>query len=132
MSALIADVLVETRIVAHTCGECGVVFGLGAEYIKQRVADRRTWYCPNGHPRVFTGKHEAENLREQLKWARSSADSWRDQAETAERRRRAEKAAKTRLKNRVANGVCPCCKRSFPALQQHMATEHPDYSEAVS
>jgi hypothetical protein len=34
----------------------------------------------------------------------------------------------TRIKNRVKNGVCICCNRSFSDLHQHMLTKHPDFS----
>jgi hypothetical protein len=33
----------------------------------------------------------------------------------------------TRIKKRVAAGVCPCCNRSFKDLARHMAGQHPDY-----
>lgn len=124
----VRTITTETTIVPVTCGECGTVFGLGAKYQEARLADHRTFYCPNGHGRAYNGKSEAEKLREQLGWANSRAQSWRDQAETAEARRRGEKAAKTRLKNRIANGVCPECKRSFPDLRQHMAGQHPHFT----
>ena len=35
----------------------------------------------------------------------------------------------TRIKKRVANGVCPCCNRTFKDLAAHMSTQHPDYIE---
>jgi Fe-S oxidoreductase len=54
----------------------------------------------------------------------------RDQAQADAR---AQKAAKTRIKNdrdriktRVANGVCPHCNRTFQNLARHMASQHPD------
>lgn len=119
---------VETTVTTLECSECGVLFALGSHFMKKRREDHKWFYCPNGHSQHYPQKSEAERLRQQLKWAESSAQSWRDQAETAERRRRGEKAAKTRLKNRIANGVCPCCQRSFTDLQQHMATKHPDYA----
>lgn len=126
----IKDVHADTRIVAVSCVSCGVIFGLGANFQKQRRDDHKTFYCPNGHTLSYNGPTEADKLRTQLDRARSAEQAWRDQAETAERRRRAEKAAKTRLKRRVANGVCPCCQRSFTNLAQHMAGQHPDYTEA--
>ena len=29
----------------------------------------------------------------------------------------------------MANGVCPCCNRSFENLRNHMHTQHPDYGQ---
>lgn len=31
------------------------------------------------------------------------------------------------MKNRVANGVCPCCNRHFENLERHMKGQHPDF-----
>lgn len=45
---------------------------------------------------------------------------------------RAVKAAGTRaskLKLRAANGVCPCCNRTFKQLAAHMSSQHPKYAE---
>jgi hypothetical protein len=33
----------------------------------------------------------------------------------------------TKLRKRVANGVCPCCKRKFSNVVLHMRQEHPEY-----
>lgn len=131
MNAAVREITTTTSIVPESCYLCGTVFGLGAEFKRDRLADKKTWYCPNGHAQHYIGKTEAEKLREQLKWAASRTQAWRDQAETAEARRRGEKAAKTRLKNRIANGVCPECKRSFPDLRQHMAGQHPHFTDSV-
>ena len=34
----------------------------------------------------------------------------------------------TRTKNRVGNGVCPCCNRTFANLMRHMHDQHPGYT----
>lgn len=49
-----------------------------------------------------------------------------------ESERRAHAATKgqlTKTKKRIANGVCPCCNRSFANLERHMAGQHPDYPQ---
>lgn len=130
----ISDVVIEVRIVAVECGNCGIQFGLGQKH-HQRLVESHDWFwCPRGCRIHYYGKTEAEKLQEQLDaakrregWARDRAQAWQDQAETAERRRRAEKGAKTKLQKRIANGVCPCCHRSFPNLQQHISGEHPNF-----
>lgn len=43
--------------------------------------------------------------------------------------RRAQKGQNTRLKNRIAAGVCPCCNRSFQNVARHMAGQHPDFQK---
>lgn len=40
------------------------------------------------------------------------------------------KGVATRLKNRAAHGVCPCCNRTFQQLARHMSAKHPDFKTA--
>lgn len=119
----------------QTCCNCGLLFAVPNDYDDRRRNDHRTFYCPNGHGQSYRGRSEVEKERDRLKrelgWAQSSAQSWKDQAETAEHRRRAEKGAKTKLQKRIAAGVCPCCRRSFQNLQRHIAGQHPDYPTEV-
>lgn len=128
MNTYVRTITAETTIEPETCASCGIIFGLGAVFMQKRRNDHKGFYCPNGHSLSYSQESEAERLRRQLKSAEGRATSWRDQAETAEARRRGEKAAKTRLKNRIANGVCPCCHRSFTELAQHMAGQHPTFA----
>lgn len=92
-------------------------------------------HCPLGHVHVPSGQTEADKLRNQLAakenaiaYERSRHDQTRAELRETENRRRAEKAAKTRIKNRVSKGVCPCCNRHFENLQRHMQGQHPDYA----
>ncbi|MFB3077027.1 MAG: hypothetical protein ACE1Y4_03380 [Lysobacterales bacterium] len=77
---------------------------------------------------------EADRLRIMLKEEedglcreRARHDQTRADLEATELSRRAHKAAATRIKNRVARGVCPCCNRSFTNLHRHMESKHPNY-----
>ena len=113
---------------------CGVMFGIEDEYDDQRRADAGSFYCPNGHSMSY-GKSEADKLREKLAavermhaMAQTTITHLSDQCEAAERSARAQRAANTRLRRRVADGVCPCCQRSFANLARHMAGQHPDYA----
>jgi hypothetical protein len=123
------DITVEYRLVARTCHDCGVAYGLGAEFLKRRREDQRTFYCPNGHGAYFPEPKitEADRLREQLEAARSLAQRERTRRELAERQRSAAKGQVTKIKRRIAHGVCPCCNRSFADLARHMAGQHPDF-----
>jgi NMD protein affecting ribosome stability and mRNA decay len=118
----------------ETCCSCGVAFGLEKWMRKRLVESHDSFYCPNGHAQHFTGKTEAQQLREQL------ATEQQNSLRQSERARRAEQDAKhfessrnaykgqiTKIKKRVGNGVCPCCNRTFAALARHMATKHPEY-----
>lgn len=123
------------ELVLVTCGDCGVVFGMPKLLYQQRRRDHAGWWCPNGHSRVFSGESEAERLQRELKEARFALKLEQQAAyEEAEAHRhtraslRATKAAHTRTKNRIHNGVCPVCKRHFTALEQHMHNQHPEYA----
>lgn len=116
-----------------TCGECQIEFGMPVAMYRQRVSDKKSFWCPNGHRRHFVGESDgdrAQRLAGQLDMERTR----RRQAEkTADYATRSRKAVSTRLrkvKQRVGHGVCPCCNRTFKSLADHMATKHPTYAAA--
>lgn len=122
------------RLFVSDCPSCAVVFGITEDLEARRRADGGKFYCPNGHWMTF-GESEAERERkkrvrveQEAEWLRTSRRAALDQAETAERRRRAAKGQLTKVKKRVAAGVCPCCNRTFQDLARHMAGQHPDYA----
>lgn len=131
---------VETRqitFLVDTCCNCGVHYAVTREFEKARREDKQTFYCPNGHPMVYS-KSEADTLREKLAEEKRNAEFWRAaerrQEERVEQERRSKAAIKgqlTKAKKRIGNGVCPCCNRTFPNLQAHMATLHPDFKEGI-
>lgn len=123
-------------LVVHECGKCGVLFGMTEDYVADRKKDMAVWYCPNGHQRVFR-ESTAEKERRRAERAESEAAYFRDRmreeqqaAQHARNQVRAEKGAKTRLKKRIAAGVCPCCKRHFTNLERHIKGQHPEFVPA--
>ena len=127
-----------TTYYVQTCIVCGISFGMPKEFDRLCRQTRQTFYCPNGHNQHYVGKTEAERLKQQLEAKQSALEFTerqltraKQEARTAEHRRRAEKAAKTKLQKRVANGVCPCCHRHFENLQRHIETKHPEFPEIV-
>lgn len=121
---------------------CGFRHGVPRElydYVKGQHNDgvkQLGIYCPLGHSWVFSGKGEADRLREEnarlerVAAARQeSVRVARDERDRAERRRAAAKGQLTKTRNRIANGVCPCCNRSFVNVERHMTTQHPDYAK---
>lgn len=120
------------------CPECGIHYGIMADFKARRLRDHRTWYCPNGHPIHFPQDNEEEKLRKQLAQQRESTQWYEDQytaaRRDAEHQRRSAIASRghlTRIKNRIANGVCPVpgCRRSGLGADviAHIATCHPDF-----
>ncbi|KJL49518.1 hypothetical protein RS84_00231 [Microbacterium hydrocarbonoxydans] len=110
------------------CPACHMDFGVTPQFVEARRNDHKSFYCPTGHSMNYGQKSEAEMLRERLRFTEGALTHTRDQLQMTEYQRRAQKGQNTRLKNRIAAGVCPCCNRSFQDLRRHMAGQHPDYT----
>lgn len=120
-----------------SCANCGSKFGICSQLHKRAClnADGHI-FCPACGEQNCWRESESDMLRKQLRSEqdqlsaeRARHDQTRAELQHTENRRRAECAAKTRIKNRVAKGVCPCCNRHFDNLQSHMETKHPNYSQ---
>ncbi len=117
------------------CFKCGVTFAFPSNMMRT-ARDRGselTFYCPNGHPQSFIVT-EVEKLRRalerkeaELAQAKREVEFQRTLKDQAERATRTQKAANTRLQRRIGVGVCPCCKRSFRQVADHIRTKHPEY-----
>lgn len=125
-------------LVSESCYKCGVVFGLESRHRDQLLKSHEDFYCPNGHSQHYISETEAERrarlAEERAKSAENTAQFYRERAASNAReaniqthRARALKGHVTRIKRRVANGVCPCCQRTFSNLAAHMETKHPKY-----
>jgi hypothetical protein len=121
----------ETLVVV-SCGKCGIAFGLAEDFQRARRKDHETFYCPNGHPRAYLGESAQERELRETKaneaWYREYGERKAKEAETAKRQAAAARGVVTRIKKRVAKGVCPCCKRYFADLHRHMGGQHPEWS----
>lgn len=133
------DVGVLGNIEFHTCGNCGVTWGMSETYLDLRRVDGKDWCCPNGHEWHWTpGKTEAQKLREQLADERSRSGRIAADRDQLKASLRTQKGLTTRARNdkarliaRVANGVCPCCNRTFKQLAAHISSQHPQYLETA-
>jgi hypothetical protein len=119
------------NLVTITCysADCNVVFGLDEVVYARRKEDHESFWCTNGHGQHFTGRSEADKLRERLRITERSETFYRDQAALERRRAAAQKGQRTRVLNLIAKGVCPVagCRRNFGNVRDHMATEHPEF-----
>lgn len=106
---------------------CGIVFAVPSWWESKRRDDHTVWYCPNGHEQHFNSASATELLRKALVAKDAQLDQVRAARARAERRAAAARGQVTKIRNRIANGVCPCCNRSFQNLRRHMATKHPHY-----
>lgn len=119
------------QMVVEYCYSCGVPFGMTTDFRRIKLDNRHDprkneFYCPNGHGQIYTGKTEEQRQRERAERLAAKLTHTEDQLQATEARRRAEKGAKTKMRNRIKNGVCIECKRSFPDLKAHMDTKHPE------
>lgn len=116
------------------CASCGIVFAVPATFDRRRRDDARSFYCPNGHTLTYA-ESKADRLQRELDHARRRV-SWRDEelaaarqlAKTNDHRARAYKGQLTKMRKRLAAGVCPVagCKRSWTELHDHIETCHPE------
>lgn len=124
------------ELVVTSCW-CGISLALPSSLYRKMQADSEAnAYCPLGHSFVY-GKNEADRQRERAdraerdaRLARASRDAARDQAAAAHRSAIAYKGHVTRLRNKIANGVCPVtgCRRHFDNVQAHIEGQHPDWA----
>lgn len=124
-------------LVTENCCSCGVVFAMPDSLKEARLRDGGRFFCPSGHGMSYTDNLEARNkaLAEQLegeKRRREAAlretERLQGRLEVSQRQTAAQKGQVTKLKNRAANGVCPCCNRYFANVHRHMKSQHPDFA----
>lgn len=124
----------ETLVSFGACWKCGVpIYGPKNRHDTALNNTSESFYCINGHSAVFK-ERESEQLQRQLQSEREAKERMQralDVARQAEAKS-AHAAATARGKlraqsQRIKNGVCPCCKRSFVQLQRHMKTQHPGF-----
>jgi len=121
------EIALDVTLTSIDCGECGGTYAINERYRKQKWEQGGFWNCPYCQTSWGFGQSENARLKKELANAIKRKEWAEQDAKHAEDCRRAEKAAKTRLKNRIHNGVCPCCNRTFQNLQKHMKKQHPDY-----
>jgi hypothetical protein len=114
---------------AQECCNCHMQFAVPADFDQRRRNDHKTFYCPAGHPQLYTGKTEAEKLRERLEQAERARDAALSRANQAQLEIRARKGVATKLRKKLAHGECPCCHKTFKTLAKHMANQHPDFEQ---
>jgi len=126
---------VEQTLVLVDCAACAIQFAVPERFDRKRQETGDSFWCPNGHSLSYKG--ELAELRRKLVSKETQLTAANDQrraaeqdADTARRQAAAARGQVTRLKNRVGNGVCPCCNRTFRQLAAHMRTKHPGYRES--
>jgi hypothetical protein len=114
---------------------CGMRSAIPQElYEAAHGPSHTTTYCPIGHAGVYKKndydrtKESLEQTKQNLAWYESALERTQQDLGATERSLAAQKGVATRLKKRIANGVCPCCNRQFQNVARHMAGQHPEFS----
>lgn len=131
MSAYVDSVYMQTA----TCCNCGIVFAMPKE-LNDRYRREGTWfYCPSGHHQHYPVGKSAEKLAIEARDA-AQAEAQRAQAQlneekharlVAEKKVKTVTAAKRKVEQRIAHGVCPCCNKTFADISHHMITDHAEF-----
>jgi hypothetical protein len=118
------------------CCTCGMPIWITDEYKAWLRADaRRLFYCPAGHSQHFSAddndidkmRRERDLVKQQLAQKDDTIAYQRAMREAAEKSASSRKGVITRLKNRAAAGVCPCCNRTVSQMARHIASKHPTF-----
>lgn len=131
----VESVNVEVVLDPHECWNCHAWYGLDRAAFDRLRVTGDNWFCPYcGKSTVVRTSVKAQlerqlaAARQQEQWANERAERAARRAVSAEMSRRVTKGHLTRVKKRVAAGVCPCCNRTFADLARHMAGKHPEYA----
>jgi len=124
----------EIELVKIVCGGCGISFAMPKKYQQTLFNNHNTFYCPRGCVRHYPGQSDNEKLKKKidllsnrLRIETEYKEEAREELKKEKLSKRAIKSHHTRLKNRIKNGVCPCCKRTFKNLSEHMDQKHPNF-----
>jgi hypothetical protein len=121
------------ELMVVTCW-CGIRHGVPSELRRHQLAERvrgRQFgvYCPLGHEYIPGSPSETDRLKKQLENERSYASNLLARLDQERASHASTKGKLTKTRKRIANGVCPCCHRSFEQLARHITTKHPGYRQ---
>lgn len=131
------DQVVSVTLATFACHQCGGVYGLAARFVQEarNIGPSKDWLCPYCKVCTCFTEGEIQRLRKQVVAKDAALDQERArsaelcrQRDRNERRRRATAGVLTKVKKRIAAGVCPCCRRTFQNLASHMKGQHPGYA----
>ena len=131
-----ANALLSVALYVVDCPTCGILHGIPELLKERRLEGGGSIYCPNGHNWHFIEteaarqRKRADSLAAQLGRSETARRAARDQAQAAERSAAAYRGVATKMRNKIANGVCPVpdCRRHFTDVQAHIASKHKDWA----
>jgi len=115
------------EFVTEECCNCGILFAMTKDFQRRRLNDHKSFCCPSGHSQHYSGQTEGQKLRKQLERKQRQLEAESGRASLLEQQRNQLSKSYGKIRERVKNGVCPCCNRTFQNLLNHMRTEHPEF-----
>jgi hypothetical protein len=125
------------QLLVWECNGCGIVYGVPEEWATAKRKAGGSVCCPNGCRASYTQseasrqRQRAERAERQAENAENAARIQRVRAEAEQRRASAYKGQATKIRNRIAQGVCPVpgCRRSgFSQVMRHIEAKHPSWA----
>ena len=111
-----------------TCPKCRVLHGFPRFLYDAAKANAEIKiHCPNGHPWHYKSREELcedERVRRERDLLRQQIAQKDDEIAAARKSASAARGQVTRLRNRAAAGMCPCCNRHFDNVQRHIESKH--------
>lgn len=126
-----AQLAFTTHLESIECGGCGTTFAINSALYRQWRENGASVRCPNPACKwkeMVVTESEVAKLTKQLADSERRLQFQTDMRRAAEAETARVEKARRRLEKRVANGVCPCCQRSFVNLRRHIAAKHPDFT----
>ncbi len=103
------------------CPTCAMRFAMPGDFKTRRRNDHVEFHCPAGHPQWYTGKSDADKLKDEQTLRFAAERAKRDAEDVAAK----AQSKLSKLKRRVDRGVCPHCTRTFKNMAKHIACKHP-------
>lgn len=117
------EINVYTTLERVVCGQCGLQWAVDSRWLKERRDDGLTFYCPNGHQRVYRETEEAR-LKKRLEYAERYQSETQAELSAERKSHSTTKGKVTKLRNRAEKGVCSDCNRTFANYAKHQADVH--------
>lgn len=132
------------KIITEDCCKCGMLFGMTEDFRNRKLADKTYFHCPAGHSQHYTGKTDAQKLRDaeerharELAKQRETTEQYQhwlrleaERRKATERSLAATRGVVTRQRNKARKAMCPVngCRRHFANVLRHIEGQHPDWA----
>jgi len=125
MSARLLEISTTVKLVTEECCNCGILFAMPQQVNERLRTKGGTFYCPNGHPQVYT-EPDIEVLRKKLLAEERRSQNLETHLNGALDNLNTTKKELRRTKRRVNAGTCPYCRRHFTNVERHIHCKHPE------